>query len=129
VATVIARRALTREGFSGPIAVGALVVSAVCAGTRALHPERHQPVTEVTMPVFIGFLVVSLLAGLLAPRTIAYGITAAAGAFTVFVFVWAVADGKGDDPVWLIALALGAVAIGFAVVEAAARGRSRVAAH
>jgi hypothetical protein len=65
------------------------------------------------VPVAIACLVLAVVLGLFAPRRIALILTAAAAAITVLVFIWAVADGKGDDPWWLIPIgtAVGGVAL------------------
>ena len=78
------------------------------------------------MPVLIGFLIVSVIAGLaLSPRA-ARSVTATAALIALVALVWAVADGKGNDPAWLIAVAVAGVAIGAAVCEALVRHRHLV---
>jgi hypothetical protein len=60
------------------------------------------------MPILVVTLVLAVLAGLFAPPRVALAVTGAGALFTVFTFVWAVADGKGDDPWWLVPIAIGA---------------------
>jgi hypothetical protein len=64
------------------------------------------------MPVLIATLVLAVLFGLFLPARVALVLTAAAAGFTAFAFVWAVADGKGDDPWWLVLLGTGAGVLG-----------------
>jgi hypothetical protein len=59
------------------------------------------------MPILIATLVLAVLFGLFAPSRVAVALTAVAAAFTAFVFIWAVADGKGDDPWWLVLVGIG----------------------
>ena len=54
------------------------------------------------MPVLIALLVLAGIAGLVAPRRVALGVTAVGAAAALFVWTWAVADGKGDDPAWTL---------------------------
>lgn len=66
------------------------------------------------MPVLIAIVVLSAVAGLAVPRaSVAYAIASCLAVLANVVFVWAVADGKGDDPAWilLVSLAAGVVAI------------------
>jgi hypothetical protein len=81
---------------------------------------------EVAMPVIIVTLVIAVLLGLFAPRRIALAVTGAAAAFTVFAFVWAVADGKGDDPWWEIVVGVAGAALAVAIcwLLSGRRGRS-----
>ena len=67
------------------------------------------------MPVLIAIIVLSAVAGFVLPRaTVAYLFAGALAVLANVVFIWAIADGKGDDPAWLLALSLagGAIAIG-----------------
>jgi len=59
------------------------------------------------MPVLIATLVLAVLFGLFTPARLALILTTVAAAFTAVVFIWAVADGKGDDPWWLIPVGVG----------------------
>ena len=58
------------------------------------------------MPIAIATLVLSVVLGLFAPRRIALTVTALAAGLTTLAFVWTVADGKGNDPWWLIPIGL-----------------------
>ncbi len=62
--------------------------------------------------------------GTFAPRRVALAITGVASALTLFAFTWTVADGQGDDPVWVIGVAV--VGCGIAVALADALSRRRV---
>ena len=78
------------------------------------------------MPVLIAIVVMSFVAGLLVSRPAAvYAFTAVLAVLANVVFVWAIADGKGDDPAWIIlfSLAGGVVAFGAAWAAIAARRR------
>ena len=68
------------------------------------------------MPLIIITLLIAAFAGAFAPRRAALTITVVAAVLTVLSFVWAVADGKGNDPVWLIGVAFvgGVAAVGVA---------------
>ncbi len=77
------------------------------------------------MPLIIATLVLAVGLGLWAPRRVALGVTAAAAAFTVFAFVWAVTDGKGDDPWWIILLAVASGTLALAVASALPRVRTQ----
>jgi hypothetical protein len=59
------------------------------------------------MPILIATLVLAVLFGLFAPSRVAVVLTAVAAGFTAFAFIWAVADGKGDDPWWLVLVGTG----------------------
>lgn len=65
------------------------------------------------MPVAVVTLVLAVVLGLYAPRRTALIVTIIAAVLTVAAFAWAVADGNGNDPWWLIAVgvACGATAI------------------
>jgi hypothetical protein len=76
------------------------------------------------VPIAIANLVLAVVLGLFAPRRIALILTSAASALTLFVFVWAVADGKGDDPWWLVPV--GAAAAGLALAACAVLSARRV---
>lgn len=58
------------------------------------------------MPMLIAIIVISGVAGLVARPAIAYGVSGALALLGIVAFVWAVADGKGDDPGWLVAVAI-----------------------
>jgi hypothetical protein len=80
------------------------------------------------MPVLIATLALAVVFGLFAPARIALLLTAAAAALTSFVFIWAVADGKGDDPWWLILVGTGAGVIEIAICLWLTGRRTRVSA-
>lgn len=58
------------------------------------------------MPLVILTTALGYILGRKAPTPgLAYALTACATAASTFIVIWAVADGKGDDPAWLIAVA------------------------
>jgi hypothetical protein len=63
------------------------------------------------MPPIVVTLVIAVLFGLFAPRRVALVATVLAAAANAVVFVWAVADGKGDDPWWLIPIGIAGSAL------------------
>ena len=83
------------------------------------------------MPVLIAIVILSAVAGLIVPRaTVAYLFAGALAVLANVVFIWAIADGKGDDPAWLLllslaggAMAIGAVRVGVAVRRSITRRR------
>lgn len=58
------------------------------------------------MPPLIALIVVSAAAGLLARPAVAYGITAVIAVLANVAVIWAFADGKGNDPWWLVGLGI-----------------------
>jgi hypothetical protein len=70
------------------------------------------------MPLLIAIIVVSAVAGLLARPAVAYGITAVIAVLANLAVVWAFADGKGNDPWWLVGLGI----VGALLAVAACRG-------
>ena len=76
------------------------------------------------MPVVIAAVLISVLAGLAFPRrTTAFAVGAVFGALTLVSFVWAVADGKGDDPWWEVLIGVGGAVLCVAAAAAGARLR------
>jgi hypothetical protein len=75
------------------------------------------------MPILIAALLLATILGLFAPRRVALAGTAAACAVVLFTFTWALADGRGDDPWWLllVALACCSLALGLAAKLPAVR--------
>ena len=72
------------------------------------------------MPVLAATIVVSAIGGLVIPRaTVAYLFAGALALLANIVFVWAIADGKGDDPAWLLLISLAAAAIALAATRVA----------
>ena len=67
------------------------------------------------MPILIATVILSLLAGLLLrDRSVSIAIASILGLLSVVVFVWTVADGKGNDPWWLIPIAIAGAALAVA---------------
>ena len=66
------------------------------------------------MPMLIAIIVVSAIAGLVARPPVAYGIAGVLAVLGNVAVVWAVADGKGDDPAWTLVLGIvgGLLAVG-----------------
>lgn len=58
------------------------------------------------MPVLIAIIVVSFALGLLARPSVARGAAIGLAILANAVFVWAIADGKGNDPAWLLILSV-----------------------
>ena len=77
------------------------------------------------MPLVIVTLVVAAVSGLLAPRRVALAVTAVAVALTLFVFVWTVTDGVGNDPAWIILVAVVGGGAALALADALSRVRAR----
>lgn len=80
------------------------------------------------MPVLIAIVVLSFAAGLLVRRTaIVYAFTGVLAALANVVFVWAIADGKGDnDPAWIILLSLAGGLVAFGAARGAITIRRRL---
>jgi hypothetical protein len=75
------------------------------------------------MPLIIVTLIVSALAGTLAPRRPALMITGIASACTLFAFTWTVVDRQGDDPVWVLGVAVIGCGIAMAITDILSRRR------
>ena len=76
------------------------------------------------MPILIAAVALGVLLGIFAPRRVALALTGLAAALTVLVFVWAVADGKGDDPWWLIPIGIGGAALALTACHVLSAHRS-----
>ena len=77
------------------------------------------------MPVLIAVVVLAFVAGLaIRPPAFAFAVSGALGVACNVVFVWAIADGKGNDPAWLMALSLAAAAIAIGATWVGLRLRS-----
>ena len=76
------------------------------------------------MPLLVLNAVISLVLAFTARRTLAYGVAAALGVLGVVQMVWAVTDGKGDDPWWLVLIGVAGLVVNTALVAGASRGRS-----
>ena len=76
------------------------------------------------MPVLIAVVVLSFVAGLLARPPVAIAIALSLGVLANAVFVWAIADGKGDDPAWIILVSLAAAAVAVGAARLASSLRS-----
>jgi peptidoglycan/LPS O-acetylase OafA/YrhL len=77
------------------------------------------------MPLIVVTLVGAVLAGLWLPRRTALAATAALCVITMVAFVWAVSDGKGNDPWWLVLVAVAACGLALGVVAFLSRRRLR----
>lgn len=80
------------------------------------------------MPLIIVTLLIAVVAGLFAPRRLALILTGVAAAATLFSFIWSFTDGQGNDPAWLIVVALVGCGIALAVADALSRRRQRAVA-
>ncbi len=69
------------------------------------------------MPLLVLTLVVAVLAGFWLRPPAAFAVTGALAALTVVSFVWSVADGKGDEPWWIVVIALAGAALAFGIVR------------
>jgi hypothetical protein len=80
------------------------------------------------MPVLIAIVALSFVAGLLVRRTaIVYAFTGVLAVLANVTFVWAIADGKGDDdPAWIILLSLAGAAVAFGAARGAIAIRRRL---
>jgi uncharacterized membrane protein len=76
------------------------------------------------MPLIVITLVAAVGCGLWLPRRAAFTVTGALCVVTVVAFGWAVTDGRGTDPWWLLLVALAACALALTVVHALS-GRQR----
>jgi hypothetical protein len=75
------------------------------------------------MPLIIITLIIAVMAGMFAPRRAALIITAVAAALTLVSFVWSLVDGQGNDPVWLLGVAVLGCGAAMAVADALSRRR------
>lgn len=75
------------------------------------------------MPLIVLTLLVAVVAGLWLPRRAAFAVTGALCAATLVTFVWSVADRTGDDPWWLVLVALTTAGLALAVVALFAQQR------
>lgn len=57
------------------------------------------------MPLVLITFVLAIVLGFFAPRRVAVGVTSLAAVGTLIAFTWAVADGRGNDPWWLLIIA------------------------
>ena len=77
------------------------------------------------MPLIIITLTLAVILGLLAPRRIALAVTSTAAAVTLFAFIWAAVDGKGQDPWWITLVGAVSAAGAVGLCERVSAGRSR----
>jgi hypothetical protein len=75
------------------------------------------------MPLLIVTILVAVVLGAFASRRVALVGTGFVGLLSVAAFVWAVADGRGDDPAWLVAVA-GVVTVASVALANGLAGRS-----
>jgi uncharacterized membrane protein HdeD (DUF308 family) len=73
------------------------------------------------MPLLVLSAVISLALGFATRATVAYGVAASLGVLGVVQMVWAVTDGKGDDPWWLVLIGIAALAANVGLVAFASR--------
>ena len=79
------------------------------------------------MPVLIAAVIVSFVVGLgLRHRRMSAAAGAILGVVVIVGFVWAVADGKGDDPWWSIPIALAGAVVAVSAERAGAAVRRRI---
>jgi uncharacterized membrane protein HdeD (DUF308 family) len=78
------------------------------------------------MPILIAALVVAVLLGLFAQRRTAMIGTAIACAGVLFTFTWAVADGRGNDPWWIMLIALAGCALALVLAATLPMARHHV---
>jgi hypothetical protein len=81
------------------------------------------------MPILVAIVVISFVAGLVANRATARLLAVALAVVANGVFVWSIADGKGDDPAWilLLSIAAGTMSVAAAHVAGTLRVRRRTA--
>lgn len=77
------------------------------------------------MPFIVITLVLAVILGLWAPRVWALAVTGAAALITMFGHVWAVADGKGNDPWWEILIGAAGSLLALAICERLSAARLR----
>ena len=75
------------------------------------------------MPVLIAALVIAAVLGLFASRRVALAGTTVVCAVVIIAFVRAVVDGKGDDPWWLVLVALAGCALALTLAAALPQAR------
>ena len=80
------------------------------------------------MPLIVVTLLAAIVCGLWLPARAALAVTAAFCAATLAAFGWAVLDGQGSDPWWLLLIAGGACALALTVVRVLSGRRRHVAA-
>lgn len=78
------------------------------------------------MPIVLLAMLLGLVFGLsVRPPSRAYALTAIVNALGIAQMAWAVADGKGNDPWWIIPLAIPFAAASFGLCRAAISRRAR----
>jgi hypothetical protein len=77
------------------------------------------------MPIVIALLVLAAVVGLVAPRRVALALTGLGAAAALFVWTWAVADGKGDDPAWTLVIPAAAALVALWIADAVGKARRR----
>ena len=75
------------------------------------------------MPLLIGALLIAAVLGLFTTRRVALAGTSLACGIVLVAFVWAVVDGKGDDPWWLVLIAVAGCALAMGLAGALPRAR------
>ena len=79
------------------------------------------------MPLDIFTILLGAVLGYTVRRDVAYAITGAVGAIAIASTVWAVTDGHGNDPAWLIAVAVAATAVALVLASVTASRRAQPA--
>jgi len=77
------------------------------------------------MPIIYFTMLLGAVLGYTVERRVALTITAIVGVLAVGSFVWAVADDNGDDPAWIIAVAVAGVAVAIAIAALTSWLRAR----
>jgi len=76
------------------------------------------------MPLLIALLLIAAASGLLLQRRAALTVTAVASILVIGAFAWTVADGEGNDPAWLLLVAIAVCAGALALTTGISRARS-----
>ena len=80
------------------------------------------------MPLLVLNAVITLVVALAARRSIAYGVAGALGLLGLVQMVWAVSDGKGTDPWWLVLIGVAGIALNAGIVRVTDQVRATRAA-
>ena len=77
------------------------------------------------MPLVLITLIIGAVSGMFATRRVALALTGAAAALTLLQLIWAVVEGVGNDPWWIIPVGLVGCGIALAVAAGLSRGRQQ----
>jgi uncharacterized membrane protein HdeD (DUF308 family) len=80
------------------------------------------------MPLLVLSLVIVVVLALVAKPVVAYSAAGVLGVAGIVQMVWAAADGKGDDPWWLVLIGIAGLAVNLAAVAGLSRSRAPRAA-